>query len=105
VRGKWVRISADLDDDPRIVALPSDSARYAWVVTIGRGKHQPTPGTWPSEQHFAASLRRRARFLTDFLTAELMVRLADGSVKVRQWGEWQTDPTATLRQQDHRGKR
>ena len=99
---RWIRVSADIDDDPRIHKLGSDAARWAWVVTLARGKHRsPIPGEWESEEHLATALRRRGRYVPLFLEVGLLER--DGRrVRVKNWEKWQTDPTAAKRQRAHR---
>ena len=99
---RFIRVSAQIEDDPRVDKLGSDSARWAWLVTLCKGKWQPTPGTWQSEEHLVTALRRRGKYVPLFLEVGLLERGGHGEVRVRKWEKWQTDPTATKRQRDHR---
>lgn len=99
---RWVRVSAEIDDDPRIAKLPSDAARWAWVVTLCKGKHRsPVPGEWDSEEHLSTALRRRGKYVPAFLEVGLVER-SGHKVRIKSWEKWQTDPTAARRQRRHR---
>ena len=97
MRQSWIRVSALISKDARLVALPSDAARFAWIVTLGEGKFTDTPGKWESEAHYRASLGARTRWLEEFVKAGLMERSDSGALSVRAWAKWQTDPTAVKR--------
>jgi hypothetical protein len=96
-------VSADIEDDPLIAQLPGDSARWAWIVTLTKGKHRtPRPGEWESEAHLTTALRGRGRHVQLFIKLGLLERRGQ-RVGVKNWEKWQTDPTARDRQARHRG--
>lgn len=97
MRQSWIRVSALVSKDARLVALPSDAARFAWIVVLGEGKFTDTPGRWENEAHFRAAMGARSRWIEDFITAGLLTRADDGTLAVRAWSKWQTDPTAGKR--------
>lgn len=97
MRQSWIRVSALIAKDARLVALPSDAARFAWIVVLGEGKFTDTPGKWEGEAHFKASLGARSRWLEDFVGAGLIEKADDGALRVKAWQKWQTDPTAAKR--------
>lgn len=99
MRQSWIRVSALIAQDDKVSSLPSDSARFAWIVALGMGKFTDKPGTWQSEAHFKASLHGRARFLEAFVAAGLMGRSSDGALRILKWDKWQSDPTATERKE------
>lgn len=82
-----------------MVALPSDGARFAWIVTLCEGKFADPPGHWQNEAHFRASLGQRAKWLPAFVEAGLMDATEGGRVRVKNWEKWQTDPTAKERKE------
>jgi len=99
----FARIAQDLDEDERVAALPSDAVRYAWVLTILKGKK--LGGRWESRSHWGASVgRQRLRSLDSIVAAGLMVELSSGAVHVpaAKWKDWQADPTGVDRQRRHR---
>jgi hypothetical protein len=102
VRASWIRVSALLPRNKKIVALPSDGARFAWIAALCAGKFCEQPGVWESEAQWQESLGRRSRWLEAFITSGLMSRTDAGRVQVKNWEEWQSDPGVTDRVRKHR---
>lgn len=99
----FARVAQDLDDDPDIASLPSDAARYAWVLTILCGKK--VGGRWESRNHWAAAVgRNRMRHLQSLIDAGLLQEFATGTIRAKPeaWRRWQVDPTGIDRQRKHR---
>lgn len=99
MRASWIRVSALVHKDDKIAGLPSDAARFAWIVALCEGKLTKKPGAWESEAHFRASLGGRSRWLGAFVSVGLMEQLSSGAVRVKNWERWQSDPTARERKE------
>lgn len=106
MRTDWLRLHYHAPKNAKILSLPSDAARWAWVVALTEGKQQTKPGEWVSESHLRACLGRLARYVPDLIRAGLLDITPGGAVVVHDWNEWQSDqrydPTAAARQQRHR---
>jgi hypothetical protein len=99
----FARIAQTLDEDPVVAGLPSDITRYAWVLTILKGKR--VGGRWESRAHWAAEIgAQRRRQLDHLIEAGLLEELTSGAIRVplEKWKSWQADPTGVERQRDHR---
>jgi hypothetical protein len=97
----WLRLHVDTPDHPKVVDLPNDAARWAYVVVLCEAKRAVPPGGWASERHFRHCLGRQARYLDDLLAVGLLEREGDRIV-VHDWRDYQTDPTAASRQRRRR---
>jgi len=86
----------------KIISLPSDGARFAWIATLCAGKFCEEPGVWVSEGQWQVSLGRRARWLPEFVRVGLMTKAESGRIAVKNWERWQTDPGVTERVRKHR---
>ena len=102
MRQSWIRVSVLLHKDAKLVALPSDAARFSWIVTLCEGKFTEPPGIWQNEAHFRAALGGRSRWLPAFLEAGLMEQTEGGKIRVKNWEKWQSDPSVTERVRKHR---
>ncbi len=63
MRGDWLRLHYHAPKNPKVMGLPSDAARWAWVVALCEAKQQMTEGEWASEKHLRGVLGRHARHL------------------------------------------
>ena len=98
----WFQIKADAHRHPKIVALPSDAARWAFIVTLAEGK--AVAGRWANEKHYRACVGPVAKHLPDLVKAGLVER--DGeAVVIHDWNDYQrNDVTAAERQRRYRDK-
>lgn len=94
----WLRLSTRAYTHPKVVALPSDAARWAWIASLSVAKVQTPEGTFASEPHATECLGRHARHLAALLAAGLLERHEDGRITVHDWPEWQTDRDARYRE-------
>jgi hypothetical protein len=108
-----VLVDAAIRDNPKMAALPSDSARLGHLyVNLGSAKLQATPGLFASRGHYREVGGRFARFLSDYLAAGLLEeapglcercrrrwsRLPVGALIVHDWHDHQYDPRRLERQ-------
>lgn len=101
----WVAFDCDTLEHPKLVALPSDSARLGFVATILKAKRLPQPGRFASAAHFRAVMGRYARYLKDYVEVRLLDEAPDGSLSVHDWSDYQrdkADSTAAERQRRFR---
>lgn len=81
----WITLDTKLGRHPKMAALPSDTARYGWVMTLLEAKEQRTPGTFASANHFRFVMSRHGRFLEDYIRVGLMDREDDGTIRIHDW--------------------
>ena len=103
---KAILIDARIASDQRILALPSDAARWAFVVALTEAKWTNPEGRFINLAHLRGVLGIRARYVSDLLKIGLITVEADGAVAFPAWSEWQT-PTeaAAVRTARWRAKR
>jgi hypothetical protein len=112
-RDPAVLVDATARRNDKIVRLPNDSARWAWVVSLGEAKLQRPPGRFPSVAAYEEALGRlrpHRRALIGVGLLEVVPDLCDrcldrhgddlrhGTVVVHDWRDHQFDPTNALRQ-------
>ncbi len=85
----WIAVDAELPNHAKMALLPSDAARWGWIVTLCEAKVQRKPGTFASERHFRHVMARHGRFLADYIKARLIDRGDDGSLAVHDWQKHQ----------------
>lgn len=102
MRQSWIRVSALLPLNKKVVALPSDGARFAWIAALCAGKFCEQPGVWDSEAQWNEALGRRSRWLEAFVNVGLMTKTDTGRISVKSWEQWQSDPNVTDRVRRHR---
>jgi hypothetical protein len=81
----WITVDTKLPDHPKMAALPNDTARWGWIVTLLEAKEQRTPGTFASEKHYRHVMPRHGRFLGDYIKAGLIDKGDDGTLHVHDW--------------------
>jgi len=87
----WIRVMADVHRHPKVVALPSDPARWAFIVVLAEGK--AVGGRWESERHFRAYCGALARHLPALVGVGLLER--DGeAILIHDWDQYQREPKA-----------
>lgn len=112
----WVAIEAAIRVNHKIVALPSDSARFGWVCVLGEAKQQRPAGAFRSLTHLREAAGRFARFIPKYQEQQLLEvaptlcdrcvkrwpGIRDGAVIVHDWHVHQRDPGAPERAKDWR---
>jgi hypothetical protein len=99
----WITMDTKLPDHPKMAALPNDTARYGWILTLLEAKEQKAPGTFATANHFRHVLGKYGRYLQDYIKVGLLDEVG-GHIEVHDWSEYQRDRTATERQRRHRDK-
>jgi hypothetical protein len=99
----WISVDCDLPDHPKITALPTDGARYSWIVILTKAKRQPRAGQFVSEQHFREVVGRHAKHLADYLAARLLEVDEDGALCVHDWQRYQWKATKERQRADNSG--
>lgn len=87
----WLRLAFLAPRHPKVVTLPNDGARWAWIVALCEAKMQSPEGRWVSDEHFRACLGVYGRYAPALYQAGLVDLLPDGRVVVHNWTAWQ-DP-------------
>lgn len=82
---QWVAVTIDLADNYKVASLPSDGARFAFVVALTRAKVQEPPGEWANERHCRFTLGRYGRYYPALVDAGLLDVDEDGIVAVHDW--------------------
>lgn len=112
----WVAIEAAIRVNHKLVALPSDSARWGWVCLLGEAKQQRPAGTFRSLAHLREAAGRFARFIPDYQKQHLLETagalcercekrwpsIPDGVVVIHDWALHQRDPGSAERSADWR---
>lgn len=96
----WITIDVGLPDHEKMAGLPSDSARYGWIVTLTKAKLQKRPGVFASDRHYKEVVGRFGKFLSHYLAARLLERHDDSALAVHDWQRHQW----SIRQAQHRGQ-
>lgn len=85
----WITVDTALPNHRKMADLPSDAARWGWLVSLCEAKEQRTPGTFASEKHYRHVMPRHGRFLPDYLRVGLMDKGDDGTLHVHDWRKHQ----------------
>lgn len=93
---KAILVDARIDEDSRIVQLGTDTARWAYVVALTRGKWTTPEGRFDSETHLRGVLGRHSKYVPDFLRLGLVTVGQDGSYTFPSWSEWQRESEAAV---------
>ena len=93
----WFKCDALFYKDPKIVGLPDDTTRYAFLVIIGEAKHVRSGGIFESRQHLEACLPQQYHSAIDPLIACGLLAKRGKKIVIKAWGDWQVDPTSTER--------
>lgn len=117
-RDPHVLISSRLPDHEKIIGLPSDSARFGFVVVLCEARRQRPPGRFASRLVLAHLLGRYARWIPAYLRAGLLHEapalcercrsrvggISDGTIVVHDWPDHQLRRAAAERQADRRDR-
>jgi hypothetical protein len=103
----WIRVSTRIAHHPDIVKLPSNDARWAYIVLLTAAKEQPEPGEFRDQQTIGHVLGRGLRqCLTALLDRSLVLATEEGGYVLPNWQRWQTpnrvDATHADRQRAYR---
>lgn len=112
-RTPWFAVDVDIRKDDRLVDLPSDTARYGYIVGVLAEARLATPrGVFASRTQLEEALGRFGRFIPQYLSVGVLepaggmcddCRAAFGAVRrgsivVHNWVRKQTDPRHADRQ-------
>jgi len=101
----WIRVEADIHRHPKVVALPSPAARWAFLVILAEGK--AVDGRWTSVRHFRACVPPpEARHLAAMIQVGLVAMDGD-AVVIHDWSDYQftrKDTTAAERMRRYRDR-
>lgn len=67
----WVAIAADIRRNRKMTALPSDQARYGWIVALGEAKTLQASGTFTAGQ-WDEVMGRHARYRDAYIEVGLL---------------------------------
>jgi hypothetical protein len=103
----WIRLSTRIAHHPDIVKLPSNDARWAYIVLLTAGKEQPEVGTFRDQQTIGHVLGRGLRqCLNALIDTGLVAATEEGGYVLPNWQRWQTpnrvDGTHADRQRAYR---
>lgn len=85
----WITVDTDLPDHAKMAALPNDTARWGWLVTLCKAKQQRKPGTFANANHFRHVMGRHARFLEAYKKAQLLDQGEGDTLQVHDWRKHQ----------------
>lgn len=95
----WLRVDTTLWSHEKILALPSDAARWSWLVLLSRAKERD--GAFSSETQLKVDLGSRYRWVIVFRELGLL----DG-LQVHDWDAYQLNrDNSTLRTRRWRERR
>ena len=86
----WIKLDAFIHKHHKLTSLPTDSARWAFIVTLCEGK--VWAGRWQDRAHYRSCIGPLARHLTALVSEGLMEITEDGSVIIHDWEGYQRDP-------------
>lgn len=87
--GSWLAVAIGAVDHPKLLALGSDGARWAWLVVLSAAKRQSPEGRFASVEHLRHCLGAYAGHAEELVDAALLDRLPSGSLEVHDWTDWQ----------------
>ena len=116
----WVAIDATVRRSDKLAALPSDTARWGWLVMLGEAKLLRRQGTFSNGQ-WVELMGRYGKYLADYIRTGLLHRspaycdedrqrlclrgrgpFTEGTLVVHDWPHHQREHA--LRQQDYRDR-
>jgi hypothetical protein len=111
-REPHVMVAAMIGENSKLAGLPNDTARLGYFyVVLGKAKLQRPAGHFASRGHWREVAGRFARYLPQYMTAELIEEAPDlckrcapkwpgivkGALVVHDWHDHQSDPGAAER--------
>jgi hypothetical protein len=94
----WFKCDARFHKDPKMLALPSDTSRYAFLMLIGEAKYLRSGGVFETRLHLEACLPAAYWPAVDeLIEAGLLVKRGKKKIAIRSWKQWQVDPTSAER--------
>ena len=101
----WAKISVGMPRDPKIATLPSDGARWAFVVVLLAAKEQDKPGGFEGLDHLRACVSLSVgEHVQELVDKELLIVDPDGAIRIAAWSRYQIDPTKPERAARYRDK-
>lgn len=111
----WVAIAADIRRNRKMTALPSDQARYGWIVALGEAKTLRSSGTFSPGQ-WVEVMGRHAKYQDAYIEVGLLHRTPSrcdcvsnrgdcpaGTLVVHDWNVYQREHA--VRQARYRANR
>lgn len=99
----WLALYSILPRNPKVLALRSDSQRFAFIVALCAARDEYVRGQWPDRRYLIAALGKYGKHVPALLEVELVVEDPDGTVRIPFWDQWQPDdPTNAKRQAEYR---
>lgn len=98
---KSVIVDALIVRNGKIVHLPSDSARWAYVVALGAGKFETPIGVFRSGPQMKVAMGRYGRYVKELVSAGLVEVTEIGEYQIHDYMEWQS-VSSTERVRRHR---
>jgi hypothetical protein len=96
----WITIDVGLPKHQKLAELPSDSARFGWIVVLCEAKTQRRPGIFASARHFREVAGRFGKHLPSYEAVGLLERDQDGTLRIHDWERHQW----AVRQSRHRDR-
>ena len=96
----WIAVDTGLGNHHKMAHLPSDAARWGWLLTLCEAKEQRKPGTFASEVHFRYVLARHGKYLPDYIKAGLLDKSEDGTLTVHDWQKHQWAAAKAAQRED-----
>ena len=93
----WFKCDARFHKDPKILALPTDTARYAFLMLIGEAKYLRSGGVFESLNHLHACIPEAYHSSIDALLKSGLLARRGKKIRIKAWESWQVDPTSAER--------
>ena len=102
----WIRLYVSILRNPKVAALSSDAARWAYVSTLVLAFGEDVRGEWLDRSYLERGLGHLAEYIDEMLDLTLLVEEEDGTIAVPQWAHWQPiSAKSTARVQKLRAER
>jgi hypothetical protein len=100
----WFKCDARFYKDPKIIGLPDDTTRFAFLVIIGEAKYVRSGGVFESRQHLEACLPTQYHGAIDALIGCGLLSKRGKRIVIKAWRDWQVDPTSAERSKRARAR-
>jgi len=101
----WLKFDEGMAHDDRVLALPTDKARWAWVCILLGAKSLRPAGQYSSLAQLRSKVGVMAASQVPHLVKVGLITIENGDVFViPNWKRWQVDPTVGERQARFRAK-
>lgn len=101
----WLKFDEGMAHDDRVLALPSDKARWAWVCILLGAKSLRPAGQYSSLAQLRSKCGATAASQVPHLVKVGLIAVENGEVfTIPNWKRWQVDATVGERQARFRAK-